>query len=96
MLRSWTTARLLLALFSNGLRNSASAGPWCALNVSFQYHIFKFLWPEFEVNYTHWPNGENDGKNQVFLTPGLIVGRIPLFWRFKALIGVGYRAKRIC
>jgi hypothetical protein len=37
------------------------------------------------------PNGENDGKNQVFLTPGLIVGRIPLFWRFKALIGVGYQ-----
>jgi len=27
----------------------------------------------------------------VLLTPGLILGRIPLFWRFKALIGVGYQ-----
>jgi hypothetical protein len=70
---------------------SRDVGDPFALNVTFQYHIFKFLWPEFEVNYTHWPNGENYGKNQVFLTPGLIVGRIPLFWRFKALIGVGYQ-----
>jgi hypothetical protein len=71
--------------------NSRSVGDPLAINVAFQYHVFKFLWPEFEVNYTHWPNGENVTKNQVFLTPGLIVGRIPLFWRVKALVGVGYQ-----
>jgi hypothetical protein len=27
----------------------------------------------------------------VLITPGLILGRIPLFWRFKALIDVGYQ-----
>ena len=68
--------------------NSRSVGDPLAINVAFQYHLFKVLWPEFEVNYTHWPNGENVTKNQVFLTPGLILGRIPLFWRVKAVIGV--------
>jgi hypothetical protein len=71
--------------------NSRVVGDPLAINVALQYHVFKVLWPEFEVNYTHWPNGENHGKNQVLLTPGLILGRIPLFWRFKALIGVGYQ-----
>lgn len=71
--------------------NSRSVGDPLAINVTFQYHLFKVLWPEFEVNYTHWPNGENVTKNQVFLTPGLILGRIPLFWRVKALVGVGYQ-----
>ena len=71
--------------------NSRSVGDPLAINVAFQYHLLKFFWPEFEVNYTHWPNGENVTKNQVFLTPGLILGRIPLFWRVKAVIGVGYQ-----
>jgi len=35
--------------------NSRKVGDPFALNVAFQYHIFKFLWPEFEVSYTHWP-----------------------------------------
>jgi hypothetical protein len=71
--------------------NSRSVGDPLAINVAFQYHLFKVLWPEFEINYMHWPNGENVTKNQVLLTPGLIIGRIPLFWRVKALIGVGYQ-----
>jgi hypothetical protein len=71
--------------------NSRSVGDPLAINVAFQYHVLKFFWPEFEVNYTHWPNGENVTKNQVFLTPGIILGRIPLFWRVKAVIGVGYQ-----
>jgi hypothetical protein len=71
--------------------NSRSVGDPLAINVAFQYHLLKFFWPEFEVNYTHWPNGENVTKNQVFLTPGLILGRVPLFWRFKAVVGVGYQ-----
>jgi hypothetical protein len=117
MLRSWTTARLLLALFSNGLRNSASAGPWfgatsvCSAPSGKLYlSPIPEMWATLSLLTWHsnitflsssgqnsklvihiGPNGENDGKNQVFLTPGLIVGRIPLFWRFKALIGVGYQ-----
>jgi len=49
-------------------------------NVAFQYHIFEYLWPQLEVNYEFWPNGVHESLNQVLLTPGLIIGRIPLGW----------------
>ncbi|HYA36264.1 MAG TPA: hypothetical protein VEF03_11635 [Candidatus Binataceae bacterium] len=62
-----------------------------AYNTAFQYHLFKFFWPEFEVNYTWWPDGNNAGKNQVFLTPGLILGRFPLYDRFKLVAGAGFQ-----
>jgi hypothetical protein len=43
-----------------------------------QYKIGKYLWPELEANATYYHGGPNDGKNQVFLTPGLIMSRIKL------------------
>lgn len=61
-----------------------------ATNVAFQYHVGKF-WPEFEVNDTYWSGGERGGKNQVLLTPGVIVGRYKLGGRLKANFGVGYQ-----
>ncbi|HEY2524503.1 MAG TPA: hypothetical protein VGI29_05550 [Candidatus Binataceae bacterium] len=62
-----------------------------AYNTAFQYRLFKYFWPEFEVNYTWWPNGEKDGINQVFLTPGLIIGRIPIHNRVGMTFGAGYQ-----
>lgn len=38
----------------------------------------RFFWPEFEANSTFFKGGTNDGKVQVFGTPGLIFGRVPL------------------
>jgi hypothetical protein len=60
-------------------------------NLVFQYHLSKLLWPEVEVNHTYWPNGPNKGKNQVFLTPGVVLGRIPLYWRLTLTLGAGYQ-----
>jgi hypothetical protein len=60
-------------------------------NTAFQYHIFKYFWPEFEVNHTWWPNGERTGLNQVFLTPGLMIGRIPIHDRIGLTFGAGYQ-----
>ena len=60
-------------------------------NVAFQYHIAKYFWPEFEVNYTYWADGLRGGQNQVFLLPGIIIGRIPIYNRLKFVIGVGYQ-----
>ncbi len=40
--------------------------------------IARFFWPEFEANTTFFKGGANDGKTQVFGTPGLIIGRLPL------------------
>lgn len=62
-----------------------------AYNTAFQYHLFNYFWPEFEVNYTWFPDGQHAGKNQVFLTPGLVVGRFPLFWRARAIVGAGFQ-----
>lgn len=62
-----------------------------AYNTAFQYRLFRYFWPEFEVNYTWWPNGEKTGMNQVFLTPGLIIGRIPIHDRIGATFGAGYQ-----
>ncbi len=62
--------------------------PWTH-NVAFQYRVFKKLWPEFEVNSTWWPNGERRGKKQVFLTPGLVVGRLKLSRSLGLTLGAG-------
>lgn len=62
-----------------------------AWNTAFQYKILKYIWPEFEVNYTWWPNGEREGNTQVYLTPGVVVGRLPIYQRVGLTLGVGYQ-----
>jgi len=52
-------------------------------NTAGQYHLARrgvgrFFWPEVESNTTFFLGGSNDGKTQTFLTPGLVVGKIPL------------------
>ncbi len=48
-------------------------------NVALQYHIPEaFLWPEVEMNGTAWRDGTNLGNNQIFITPGVVLGRFPL------------------
>lgn len=60
-------------------------------NVAFQPHIFEeHLWPELELNYTHFHDGPNDGKNQLMYTLGLIVGRFPVTGRLRLVLGAGY------
>ncbi|HUA33181.1 MAG TPA: hypothetical protein VMA09_06215 [Candidatus Binataceae bacterium] len=61
-----------------------------AYNTAFQYCFKRYLWPEFEVNCS-WPNGQHGGKDQVFLTPGIVVGTIPLYQRIGVALGVGYQ-----
>jgi len=62
-----------------------------AWNTAFQYHLLEVLWPEVEVNYTWFPDGEHTGKNQVYITPGLILGRFPIWERVKLIAGAGYQ-----
>jgi hypothetical protein len=62
-----------------------------AWNTAFQYHLLEVLWPEVEVNYTWFPDGEHAGKNQVYITPGLILGRFPIWQRVKLIAGAGYQ-----
>ncbi len=65
-------------------------------NTAFQYHLFKYFWPELEVNYEYWPNGTHAGLSQVLLTPGLILGRFQIgndtpTRPINLIIGAGYQ-----
>ncbi|HQT78484.1 MAG TPA: hypothetical protein PLD10_15625 [Rhodopila sp.] len=66
-------------------------GTAASTNISFQYHFLEYFWPELEVNYTYWLNGLRAGKNQVFLTPGMILGRFQIYDRAKLILGAGYQ-----
>jgi hypothetical protein len=58
-------------------------------NVVAQYRFLGRLTPELEMNSTFYPNGPNVGKHQIFLSPGLIVGRFPVWRRLSFTGGVG-------
>jgi hypothetical protein len=47
-------------------------------NTVAQYKVGKYFWPELEANASYFFGGANDGKNQVFLTPGIMVSKIKL------------------
>ncbi len=58
-------------------------------NASAQLHILQYLWPELGSNNTYYLGGINDGKSLNFVTPGLILGRIPLRHRMGLSLGAG-------
>ncbi|MGH7815002.1 MAG: hypothetical protein ACREQI_13510 [Candidatus Binataceae bacterium] len=58
-------------------------------NTIFQYHAWRYFWPEIETNYTWFSYGEKTGHNQLFLTPGILIGRIPINDRLGIVIGTG-------
>ena len=62
-----------------------------AFNTAFQYRIFKYFWPEFETNYTWFAKGKRTGQSQLFLTPGLLLGRFKIHERVGVTIGAGYQ-----
>jgi len=60
-----------------------------AWNTAFQYRICKYFWPEFETNYSWQSYGADTGHSSLFLTPGIIIGRIPIHNRVGLTVGVG-------
>jgi len=62
-------------------------------NTALQLYGFTYLWPEVEFSYTHWIDGPatTKNKNQWTITPGLILGRFPVWDRVKAVVGLGYQ-----
>ena len=59
-------------------QNMKAFGDPILWNTSFQYHFMEYFWPELEVNYEYWPNGEHEGLSQVLLTPGIVFGRFKI------------------
>jgi hypothetical protein len=56
--------------------NTAKLGRPVVWNITGQYHIGRYLWPELEFNSTYFHGGPNDNKTQTFATPGFTLGRI--------------------
>jgi hypothetical protein len=69
--------------------DTALIGRTVGWNTAFQYRVLKVLWPELEVNASYFEGGPKDGKEQVFLTPGVLFGRFPLGRRLKLHLGGG-------
>lgn len=58
-------------------------------NAAVDYKIKRKFWPMLEQNSTFWSGGILDGKKQVFLTPGLVLGSYQLAERLHFSAGGG-------
>lgn len=73
--------------------NTDKLGRPIVWNTTAQYHLGRYFWPELESNATYYHGGPNDGKNQEFLTPGLILGKFSLRPKDpKSRLGIGFGA----
>jgi hypothetical protein len=69
--------------------DTAKLGRQLLWNTAFQYRAAWKLWPELEANSTFYETGKYAGETQLFLTPGLGVGRAHLAGRFRLSSAVG-------
>jgi hypothetical protein len=63
--------------------NAQGLGHVIMWNSVLQYHgaksgMGRFFWPEIESNDSFYTGGANDGKTMSYVTPGVVMGRIPL------------------
>jgi hypothetical protein len=64
-------------------------GRTIVFNTAVDYRIKGLIWPMLEQNSTFWSGGPLDGKKQVFLTPGLVLGGFPLAERLHLSLAAG-------
>jgi hypothetical protein len=69
--------------------NTSTIGRTYTWNHTFQLHTLERIWPELEINQSWFSGGKNDGKEQTFLTPGVVIGRMPLTGRVGFTVGAG-------
>jgi hypothetical protein len=69
--------------------HTATIGRTYTWNHTFQLHTLDKIWPELELNQSWFSGGKNDGKEQTFVTPGVVVGRMPLTDRLGLTLGAG-------
>ena len=69
------------------IEHTSTLGNQAQTNVALQYHLGEVFWPELEANWTYYGGGQRNGLNQLYLTPGLVVGRFQLNDALKATFG---------
>lgn len=60
------------------MSNTFKLGRSIVWNNAFQFHATRFVWLEDEFNSTFYAGGSNDGRQQTFNTPGILLSRLPL------------------
>ncbi len=60
-------------------------------NVALEYALIPHITPIIEFNNTYWSNGTRNGRDQLFITPALNIGRIPITHRLNMTIVFGYQ-----
>jgi len=70
--------------------NTMAIGRNLTWNNTFQYRVFKKIWPETELNFTHYYQGSHSGHQVPYATPGLVLGRFHLAGRLGFTVGAGY------
>jgi hypothetical protein len=74
------------------VENSIVIGKTLVSNTALQYHFKRLkLWPEIEDNLNHFIDGPNSGRTQNFITPGIILGRLPIHHRTAFVVGTGFQ-----
>jgi hypothetical protein len=73
------------------MEHANSIGTAITTNVMAQYHLLHWLWPEVELNNIAWSGGARDGKDQLCVTVGTLLGNIPIADNYAVGIGVGYQ-----
>jgi hypothetical protein len=68
---------------------ASALGQMIVFNTAVDYKIKGKIWPMLEQNSTLWSGGTLDGKKEVFLTPGLVLGSFPLAERLHLMIAGG-------
>ena len=58
-------------------------------NTEMDYRIRGVVWPMLEQNSTFSHGGVHDGEKQVFLTPGIVFGSLPVVGRLHFAVGGG-------
>jgi len=69
--------------------DTAKLGRQVQWNTAFQFQAAWKLWPELEANSTFYTTGKYAGETQLFLTPGLGIGRAQLAGRLRLSSAVG-------
>jgi hypothetical protein len=64
-------------------------GRTIVFNTAVDYKIKGKMWPMLEQNSTFWSGGVLDGKKEVFLTPGVVLGGFPIAERLHLSFGAG-------
>ncbi len=71
--------------------HTATLGDQIQANIALQYHVLDVFWPQIETNWIYYAGGQRGGLNQVYLTPGLVIGRFALADDLRFTFGFGYQ-----